>query len=479
MPRIRTIKPEFWSDEKLRELPMETRILAAAILNIADDDGYLIEDQNVIKDMVFRYDDVFVGCLLDQLYSVRYIDRGFNKVGRLVIRVRNFLKHQRINRPTPSNIKTKLRLLPMLPPRERFVMAQEHGCRRREHVKVSCCVCRKMGTLTCDESGLVSSSLILCNLQAGMSATAKNIALCADCLLRDYSGVLTEETRLLTEESTKLTEKTKKLTEKENKFTKPIRPHKSLTEESRLLTEESPKLSEKTQKLTESGSEHKKTLNSLSFPENSLSNRDSSLNALGGISEFGPRELIHKEQFKQESVTVGKKEKPELTSSEKFSLRKFSEEKDPEENGNGNGASALAAPPPLLVETEWIKVKLGQYGNRVEQMHAMLIPSEPRFTLRALSSFWGELMQSKMPTTIALGFIRSRFDKHSVKDPVHKKTHDEMLADVEKFYAALKRGDEEQIVGTHWMRLCLSRWTEQLIADGKVTKAEVEAFGRD
>src|SRR6185312_14231365 len=40
MARIRTIKPSFWSHEDLSALPEATHMLAAALLNYADDFGY-------------------------------------------------------------------------------------------------------------------------------------------------------------------------------------------------------------------------------------------------------------------------------------------------------------------------------------------------------------------------------------------------------------------------------------------------------
>jgi hypothetical protein len=40
MGRIRTIKPEFWRSEDLCSLPEATHMLAAALLNYADDEGF-------------------------------------------------------------------------------------------------------------------------------------------------------------------------------------------------------------------------------------------------------------------------------------------------------------------------------------------------------------------------------------------------------------------------------------------------------
>ena len=49
MARIRTIKPEFWAHEDLSELPEATHMLAAALLNYADDEGYFNANPMLIK----------------------------------------------------------------------------------------------------------------------------------------------------------------------------------------------------------------------------------------------------------------------------------------------------------------------------------------------------------------------------------------------------------------------------------------------
>ena len=40
MARIRTIKPEFWTDEKVVTLPFEARLLFIGMWNFCDDEGY-------------------------------------------------------------------------------------------------------------------------------------------------------------------------------------------------------------------------------------------------------------------------------------------------------------------------------------------------------------------------------------------------------------------------------------------------------
>jgi len=109
MARIRTIKPEFWLDEDLSELPPETHMLAAALLNQADDEGYFNAHPSLVKATCspLRDDSVSVHESLTQLSNVGYIEVGKGEDGKRYGRIVNFKHHQRINRPSPSKIAYK------------------------------------------------------------------------------------------------------------------------------------------------------------------------------------------------------------------------------------------------------------------------------------------------------------------------------------------------------------------------------------
>ena len=57
MPKIRTIKPEFWEDEKIASLPRECRLLFIGLLNFCDDGGVIKSNPLFIKSRVFPLDD--------------------------------------------------------------------------------------------------------------------------------------------------------------------------------------------------------------------------------------------------------------------------------------------------------------------------------------------------------------------------------------------------------------------------------------
>jgi hypothetical protein len=107
MGRIRTIKPEFWSHEVLSSLPEATHILAAALLNYADDEGYFNANVGLIKANCspLREPSVSIHDSLTHLSNVGYLRFGVAPDRRSYGMIVSFLEHQRINRPTPSKIR--------------------------------------------------------------------------------------------------------------------------------------------------------------------------------------------------------------------------------------------------------------------------------------------------------------------------------------------------------------------------------------
>jgi hypothetical protein len=107
MARIRTIKPEFWKHEILSNLPEATHMLAAALLNYADDEGYFNANPGLIKAECcpLREPSVSIHDSLTSLSKIGYLQFGIGPDGRRYGRVVSFDDHQRINRPTPSKIK--------------------------------------------------------------------------------------------------------------------------------------------------------------------------------------------------------------------------------------------------------------------------------------------------------------------------------------------------------------------------------------
>ncbi len=109
MPRIRTVKPEFWEDELLGVMPRDARLLFIATFNMADDEGILRWTPAYIKAQAFMYDDdLTIGdvgklmqCLSDAGLVFPYVGGVARQQMAVVV---NFRKHQRINRPQKSKL---------------------------------------------------------------------------------------------------------------------------------------------------------------------------------------------------------------------------------------------------------------------------------------------------------------------------------------------------------------------------------------
>jgi hypothetical protein len=105
--RIRTIKPEFWSHEIMAQLPEFCRLLALALLNYADDEGYFLATPQAIRGALFPFEDdsgrITVG--LRELSKVGYLEVRKGVDGRLVGKIVKFGTHQVVNKRIPSKIK--------------------------------------------------------------------------------------------------------------------------------------------------------------------------------------------------------------------------------------------------------------------------------------------------------------------------------------------------------------------------------------
>lgn len=109
MPRIRTIKPEFWTDDLVGTLSPEARLLFIATWNIADDEGLLRWSAPTLKGAVFPF---------DASISIRHVDKYMAELVQAGLLfpykgghsqqplafIINFAKHQKINRPSPSRL---------------------------------------------------------------------------------------------------------------------------------------------------------------------------------------------------------------------------------------------------------------------------------------------------------------------------------------------------------------------------------------
>lgn len=107
MARIRTVKPQHWSDKELSNISLQAHLLWIGLWNFSDDEGVFENDAILIKSQIFpRRSDVRVEQVsqwLDQLAKARFvIPFTFNGTGYYIHRT--FKTHQKIDKPQESKI---------------------------------------------------------------------------------------------------------------------------------------------------------------------------------------------------------------------------------------------------------------------------------------------------------------------------------------------------------------------------------------
>lgn len=131
MARNRMIKPEFWEDDKIGECSPTARLLFIAMWNFADDEGFLEDRPRWLKAKCFPYDNFEIEPLVAELVNVGRIE-----IQGGIIRVRNFKKHQRIDKPYPSKLSQVFNDSPTIPgafPERSFPNIKEREVKIKEN----------------------------------------------------------------------------------------------------------------------------------------------------------------------------------------------------------------------------------------------------------------------------------------------------------------------------------------------------------
>lgn len=103
MARVRTIKPEFWTDRRVGECSPTARLLFIAALNFADDEGGLDRSAKQLKAQAFPYDNLDCEPLVQELLGAGLLIE-YETGGDKYLHIKNFRKHQRIDKPQKARI---------------------------------------------------------------------------------------------------------------------------------------------------------------------------------------------------------------------------------------------------------------------------------------------------------------------------------------------------------------------------------------
>lgn len=108
MPRARTLKPDFFSDEEVATLSPLARLFFQGLWCYADRDGRLEDRPARLKVQILPYDDVDANVLLDEIAGRGFVTR-YEADGKRLVQIRSFGKHQH---PHPKEPASELPAMP-------------------------------------------------------------------------------------------------------------------------------------------------------------------------------------------------------------------------------------------------------------------------------------------------------------------------------------------------------------------------------
>lgn len=103
MARLRTVKPEFWTDERVGEVSVTARLLFIATWNFADDHGGLDRSAKQLKAQAFPYDNIDCEPLIQELLQVGLLIE-YEVGGKKYLHINGFRKHQKVEKPAKPRI---------------------------------------------------------------------------------------------------------------------------------------------------------------------------------------------------------------------------------------------------------------------------------------------------------------------------------------------------------------------------------------
>lgn len=101
MARIRTIKPEFWTDDAITECSLSARLLFIGMWNFADDRGNIERSAKQMKMKIFPADTIEVEPLIMELIEHNLVIE-YSVNSKKYLHIRTFTEHQKINRPSEN-----------------------------------------------------------------------------------------------------------------------------------------------------------------------------------------------------------------------------------------------------------------------------------------------------------------------------------------------------------------------------------------
>lgn len=97
--RIRTIKPEFWTDSVMVQLPFLTRLFFVGLWNVADDHGWLEDEPDRLRMQLFPDQRIDAEACVDELVAAGRLARVLMEDGSRWLQILTWTRHQRVDHP--------------------------------------------------------------------------------------------------------------------------------------------------------------------------------------------------------------------------------------------------------------------------------------------------------------------------------------------------------------------------------------------
>ena len=104
MSRIRTIKPEYWNDEKLSKISRDARLTFVGLWTASDDYGVVKGHPTWLRNQIYPFEELsqkLFNQWLDELEKIKVIIPFIYNRERYYF-IRNFTKHQRVDHPSTT-----------------------------------------------------------------------------------------------------------------------------------------------------------------------------------------------------------------------------------------------------------------------------------------------------------------------------------------------------------------------------------------
>jgi len=147
--RIRTIKPEFWTDSTIVTMPIEVRLIFIGLWNASDDHGWLPDDAMQLRLQILPADSsVNFEAALELLICSGRVGRYYFDDGSRALRIEHWEKHQRVDHPGKSKIAREGSRKLAIHTEVRRMVADKYGCKPGCEVDASCYYCGAQGSVT-------------------------------------------------------------------------------------------------------------------------------------------------------------------------------------------------------------------------------------------------------------------------------------------------------------------------------------------